>query len=438
MQMGSEPGWVLADFDPLVLTQRVADQALVFVPGADGVLVGLSDGEVITYVCGSGHLKGVLGTRTRVEGSISGLAITTGEVLVCTDTEADARVDREACRRLGTRSTVCLPLSRGEDLFGVLAACATRPSAFGDDDVARLREMAGVISALMRIADDCERVRDLVAGLQAGDGSSELVTSSNASRFFLNVVSPQATARFDARARVEAVLEHPESLSMLFQPVIDLRSGTMPMAEALARFSSGPVTRSPDEWFNDAHTVGLGTDLEMLAVNKALRALSVLPAAVAVAVNVGPSVVVAPPFVKAMTRVLEPRRVVIELTEGKAVADEGEVASVLMTLRERGLRVAVDDAGSGYAGLARILRLAPDFIKLDRELVTGIDADPVRRAMATALVTFAGDSGAEIVAEGIETAEEAEVIRRLGIRFGQGHYLAKAAPVFGALAELAV
>lgn len=438
MQMGNELGSVLADFDPLVLTQRVADQALILVPGADGVLVGLSDGEVITYVCGSGHLKGVLGTRTRVEGSISGLAINTGEVLVCADTETDARVDREACRRLGTRSTVCLPLSRGDDLFGVLAACAMRPAAFGDNDVVRLREMASVISALMRIADDCERVRGSVARLDAGTGPTDLVTSSSASRFVLNVVNPQATARVDARQRVQSVLDDPASLSMVFQPVIDLRSGAAPIVEALARFSVGPMTRSPEEWFNDAHNVGLGTELEMLAVTKALDALSVLPADVAVAVNVGPSVVVAPPFVEAMSHVPEPRRIVIELTEGMAVADYSEVTSVLMTLRERGLRLAVDDAGTGYAGLAHILKVAPNFIKLDRELVTGIDLDPVRRAMATALVAFAGDSGAEIVAEGIETAHELEVVRRLGIRFGQGYHLSPPAPVVGALAQLAV
>lgn len=126
------------------------------------------------------------------------------------------------------------------------------------------------------------------------------------------------------------------------------------------------------------------------------------------------------------------------MTEGEAVAGYGEVASVLVTLRARGLRVTVDDAGSGDAGLARILKLAPDFIKLDRELVTGIDVDPVRRTMATTLVTFAGDSGAENAAEGIETAREAEAIRHLGIRFGHGHHLPPAAPVFGALAQLAV
>jgi predicted signal transduction protein with EAL and GGDEF domain len=138
-----------------------------------------------------------------------------------------------------------------------------------------------VISVLMRIAEDCAQVRGLVMRLHAGDGPSDLVTSSSASRFFLNVVSPQATARFDARRRVQAVLADPSSPSMVFQPVIDLRSGAMPMVDALARFPEWDTARSPEKWFDDAYSVGLGSDLEMLALTKALEGLSALPAAVA-------------------------------------------------------------------------------------------------------------------------------------------------------------
>ena len=93
------------------------------------------------------------------------------------------------------------------------------------------------------------------------------------------------------------------------------------------------------------------------------------------------------------------------------------------------MRIAVDDAGSGYSSLAHILKLAPDFIKLDRELVSGIDLDPVRRALAASLVTFAADTGAEIVAEGVETEDELEVLRRLGVRYAQGYHLGRPAPL---------
>jgi EAL domain-containing protein (putative c-di-GMP-specific phosphodiesterase class I) len=88
-----------------------------------------------------------------------------------------------------------------------------------------------------------------------------------------------------------------------------------------------------------------------------------------------------------------------------------------------GVRLAIDDTGAGFASFAHILKLAPEIIKLDRELTSGIDHDPVRAALATALVSFASQLGTEIIAEGIETAAELEVLRNLGIRYGQGYFL---------------
>ena len=90
-----------------------------------------------------------------------------------------------------------------------------------------------------------------------------------------------------------------------------------------------------------------------------------------------------------------------------------------------GVRLAIDDTGAGFASLAHILKLAPDLIKLDRELTSGIDRDPVRCAPGAALVSFASRIGAEIIAEGIETASELEVLRGLGIRYGQGFLLCR-------------
>jgi EAL domain-containing protein (putative c-di-GMP-specific phosphodiesterase class I) len=90
-----------------------------------------------------------------------------------------------------------------------------------------------------------------------------------------------------------------------------------------------------------------------------------------------------------------------------------------------GVRLAIDDTGAGFASLAHILKLTPDIIKLDRELTSRIDHDPVRSTLAAALVTFASRTGAEIVAEGIETGTELEVLRGLGIRYGQGFLLCR-------------
>jgi EAL domain-containing protein (putative c-di-GMP-specific phosphodiesterase class I) len=126
-----------------------------------------------------------------------------------------------------------------------------------------------------------------------------------------------------------------------------------------------------------------------------------------------------------LLRTSESRRIVMELTEQVKVDDYPRLSSALTELRLMGVRLAIDDTGAGFASLAHILKLGPDIIKLDRELTCGIDHDPVRRALAAALVTFAAHTGADIIAEGIETAAELEVLQGLGIRYGQGYFLGR-------------
>jgi EAL domain-containing protein (putative c-di-GMP-specific phosphodiesterase class I) len=122
-------------------------------------------------------------------------------------------------------------------------------------------------------------------------------------------------------------------------------------------------------------------------------------------------------------------RIVIELTEHFEVDDYPALSGELFELRRRGARVAIDDTGTGFSTFAHILRLAPDIIKLDRILTVGIDIDPIRRALAGALTTFAGETGAIVVAEGIETEAELTTVRNLGIQFGQGYHLGRPGPV---------
>lgn len=110
-------------------------------------------------------------------------------------------------------------------------------------------------------------------------------------------------------------------------------------------------------------------------------------------------------------------------TEHTLVDDYPDLLAALHAVRQRGTRLAIDDTGSGYSSLSHILKLAPDFIKLDRDLVSGIDVDPVRRALAASVVTFAADTGAQIIAEGVETEDELEVLRRIGVRYAQGYHL---------------
>ena len=122
-------------------------------------------------------------------------------------------------------------------------------------------------------------------------------------------------------------------------------------------------------------------------------------------------------------------RIVLEITEHEAIDDYGGLAEALEPLRARGLGVAVDDVGAGYASLRHALQLAPDMVKMDISLTHDIDRDAGRRALAAALISFAAETDMTIVAEGIETAGELHALRQLGVRYGQGFYLARPAPL---------
>lgn len=233
-----------------------------------------------------------------------------------------------------------------------------------------------------------------------------------------------AEERLERTARVTDLLRA-RQLSMVFQPIVDLADGTVVGAEALARFPWPPL-RPPDVWFAEADTVGLGVALELLAVELAVSQLRRLPAETHLSVNASAATVCAPGLARVLDRVAG-HRVVIELTEHARVDDYAEVVAALDRLRGRGVRVAVDDAGAGYAGLQHILQLRPEIIKLDRDLIRGIDRDPARQALAASQVVYARDTGTMLVAEGVETPAECTVLRRLGIDWGQGYLFGRPA-----------
>jgi len=119
---------------------------------------------------------------------------------------------------------------------------------------------------------------------------------------------------------------------------------------------------------------------------------------------------------------------VLELTEHHRIDSYDSVLGAIEGLRRHGVRLAVDDAGAGYAGLHHILRLRPEILKLDMALTRGIDADPARRALATALVHFAAEIDSMIVAEGVETTEELDTLTSLGVQWAQGYLLGRPTP----------
>lgn len=233
----------------------------------------------------------------------------------------------------------------------------------------------------------------------------------------------ECSARYQ---RIREVLDQ-GGPTMVFQPIVQLSNGRTVGVEALARFSAEPF-HPPDQWFADAADIGLGVELELSAIRAALVQLDQLPADTYMTLNVGPPTVHAPGLRELITPDVA-HRVVLELTEHSGVENYAALEVALDDLRGLGVQLAVDDTGAGFASLQRIINLRPDVIKLDRALVTGIDTDPARRALAGALLTFAREMGATVVAEGIENARENTVLRRLGVRYGQGYHLGRPGPL---------
>ena len=213
---------------------------------------------------------------------------------------------------------------------------------------------------------------------------------------------------------------------MVFHSIVDLDTRDVIGVEALARFGSIPA-KPPDQWFADATALELGLQLQLRTVKQAIEALPKIPDGAFLAINCSHHAAASPELAERLDGV--EGHVVLEITEHEAIEDYGALAEALAPLRERGLRVAVDDVGAGYASLRHALQLAPDMVKMDISLTRGIDRDAGRRALATALISFAGETNMTIVAEGIETAGELHALRELGVRYGQGFYLSRPTPL---------
>jgi EAL domain-containing protein (putative c-di-GMP-specific phosphodiesterase class I) len=236
----------------------------------------------------------------------------------------------------------------------------------------------------------------------------------------------QARERARHIARITEVMQQGEP-AIVYQPIYNLETRHMAGVEGLSRFNAAPQ-RTPDVWFAEAAAVGLGPELESCAAKTVLAGLKSLPRDVYVAVNGSPEFVLSGAFALLLQDV-DISRVVLEITEHASISDYAPLLSTLAPLRALGLRIAVDDAGAGYASMRHILSIEPNVLKLDMSLTHGIEQDLKRRALASALIAFARETHVSIVAEGVETAAELQTLRELGVTHGQGYYLARPMPL---------
>jgi EAL domain-containing protein (putative c-di-GMP-specific phosphodiesterase class I) len=243
---------------------------------------------------------------------------------------------------------------------------------------------------------------------------------------YLGAVGSDLNDQAEVRRRVVEVMNG-RAVQAVFQPIVELHTRKVIGFEALARFP--PPDGSPLRWFADAEAAGLRGQLELSAASVALSQLGRLPEDAFLALNFSPRVLAELGRVDldALSERIPLARLVLELTEEAPVADYAQLDDALDLIRSRGARLAIDDAGAGYASMMHIVRLHPEFIKLDIAFVRGIDRDPSRRALAAALTELAARTGARVIAEGIETPAELAALIEIGVNLGQGYLLGRPA-----------
>ena len=309
------------------------------------------------------------------------------------DTSAN---DEASClpvtQRLAIGSHMAIPiyLSNG-DIYGTFCCFSTKPDlTLGDSHIAAMRLFAGLISKAL----EREAARGFVFG--------------------------------DVRARVQRILDK-RAYKIHYQPIVKLADDRIVGYEALARFDDDP-TVPPDEWMRLAAQVGLRAALEYAVIQEALLGLSQLAEDVYLSLNISPETILEGDVARALDG-LALHRLMLEITEHSNVEDYVRIAELLAPLREAGLRLAIDDAGAGFASFRHILKLQPDIIKLDRSLIQDIDRNVNSRALAAALCRFAEETGALIVAEGVESRSELQVLRDLQVDNAQGFLLGRPLPL---------
>ncbi len=233
--------------------------------------------------------------------------------------------------------------------------------------------------------------------------------------------------------RIKYVLDK-NKIDIHFQPIYNLNTKQVSGFESLSRFAMEPY-RTPDIWFAEALQVGLGEQLEIMAIKKAIKEIDKFDSDIYISINASPEYVLN----GALSNVLNDikiDRIVLEVTEHSPIKNYSNFRTALEPLRKRGMRLAIDDAGAGYSSFQHVLELEADIIKLDNSLVRNIHSSPRKLLLAKALCAFAKAIKCIVIAEGVETVEELDVLRELGVNKVQGYLLGRPMPITDALSYL--
>jgi EAL domain-containing protein (putative c-di-GMP-specific phosphodiesterase class I) len=225
----------------------------------------------------------------------------------------------------------------------------------------------------------------------------------------------------------------PGDITAVSQPIVRLADGQTVGYEALARSRSFAST-PPDQWLQMAESAGRRVEVE-LACLQAAAVLGTPPGGARLFLNASAGLLLDPRLDDVLTQLPEH---VLEVTEHEQIADYNKLTERLRALSSRGSLLAVDDVGAGYANMAHVLRLSPQFIKIDRSIVSGVHSDRERRALISALVAFSVACGAQTVAEGVEDRDELDALTELGVDLAQGYLIARPGKDWPAAAQIGI
>jgi EAL domain-containing protein (putative c-di-GMP-specific phosphodiesterase class I) len=246
-------------------------------------------------------------------------------------------------------------------------------------------------------------------------------------------LSARIRARQRRRRMLELVLDR--RVSSVYEPIVEVKTKTVYGYEALARGPEGTDLHSPLALFEVAEDEGLVFELDCLCRSSGLEGAVDYPSGAKLFLNIRPTTIHDPNFrgerlIRNLARCkLQPSDVVFEVSEQESIANFDRFREMRDYYRSLGFEIALDDVGAGYAGLEALMELEPEYIKVDRSFVSGVDQDPSRQDMLRALQSVARKKGARIIGEGLDTLEELETLGELGFDFGQGWLFGKPHPL---------
>ena len=225
--------------------------------------------------------------------------------------------------------------------------------------------------------------------------------------------------------------------SMAFQPIVDVEAGKIFGHEALVRGPNGEGAQSVLSAVNDDNVYAFDQQCRVRAIQLAAK-LDLARDGARLSINFLPNAVYEPKACIQLTLAAAAAsgfpldRIIFEFTENEQVP-AAHLDHILNTYKVMGFATAIDDFGAGFAGLTLLARFQPDIVKLDMELIRGLDRDRVRRTIVRSMTATCRDLGIQVLAEGVETREEYEALREIGISLYQGYFFAR--PAFESLAE---